>query len=106
MTTMGAAEFRDRLAERTLVVDGAMGTMLHAAGNSLDQSLPAISLSDPTLVRAVHDSYVDAGVDVIQTNTFGASRLRLGEYGLAERPGTPRRAAVASSSSPGRSPPR
>jgi homocysteine S-methyltransferase len=85
MTTMGAAEFRDRLSERTLVFDGAMGTMLHAAGNSLDQSLPAISLSDPTLVRAVHDSYVDAGVDVIQTNTFGASRLRLGEYGLAER---------------------
>jgi homocysteine S-methyltransferase len=85
MTTMGAAEFRDRLAERTLVFDGAMGTMLHAAGNSLDQSLPAISLSDPTLVRAMHDSYVDAGVDVIQTNTFGASRLRLGEYGLAER---------------------
>jgi homocysteine S-methyltransferase len=79
------AAFQARLAERVLVCDGAMGTMLHAAGNSLDQSLPAICLSDPALVRAVHDSYVDAGVDIIQTNTFGASRLRLSEYGLADR---------------------
>lgn len=85
MTPMTAAEFRSLLAERTLVADGAMGTMLHAAGNALDQALPAISLSDPVLVRAVHDSYVDAGVDIIQTNTFGASRLRLAEHGLAEK---------------------
>ncbi|GAA1294473.1 bifunctional homocysteine S-methyltransferase/methylenetetrahydrofolate reductase [Pseudonocardia aurantiaca] len=83
-----------RLADRTLVFDGAMGTMLHAAGNSLDQALPAISLSDPGLVRAVHDSYVDAGVDIIQTNTFGASRLRLAEYGLADRTEEINRSAV------------
>src|SRR5690606_41101687 len=85
MTPMTAAEFRSLLAERTLVADGAMGAMLHAAGNALDQALPPISLSDPALVRAVHDSYVDDGVDIIQTNTFGASRLRLAEHGLAEK---------------------
>lgn len=82
MTTISVSELRSRLVARTLVCDGAIGTMLHAAGNSLDQSLPAISLSNPDLVRAVHDSYVDAGVDIIQTNTFGASRLRLAEYGF------------------------
>ena len=69
----------------TLVCDGAMGTMLHAAGNSLDQALPALNLSDPALVRAIHDSYTGVGVDIIQTNTFGASRLRLTEHGHGER---------------------
>jgi len=92
--TTSVSEFRARLAARTLVCDGAMGTMLHAAGNSLDQALPAISLSNPGLVRAVHDSYVDAGVDIIQTNTFGASRLRLAEYGLADRTEEINRSAV------------
>ncbi|HKF78391.1 MAG TPA: bifunctional homocysteine S-methyltransferase/methylenetetrahydrofolate reductase [Candidatus Dormibacteraeota bacterium] len=69
------------LRERVLVVDGAMGTMLHAAGISLDRSLPELNLSNPGLVRAVHSGYLDAGADVIQTNTFGASRLRLAAHG-------------------------
>jgi methionine synthase I (cobalamin-dependent) len=68
-----------------LVCDGAMGTMLHAAGNSLDQALPALNLSDPALVRTIHDSYTGTGVDIIQTNTFGASRLRLAEHGHGRR---------------------
>ncbi|TCK21314.1 bifunctional homocysteine S-methyltransferase/methylenetetrahydrofolate reductase [Pseudonocardia endophytica] len=68
-----------------LVCDGAMGTMLHAAGRPLDQQLPHLNVSDPELVRAVHDSYLHSGVDIIQTNTFGATRLRLDEAGLAAR---------------------
>ena len=68
-----------------MVCDGAMGTMLHGAGNSLDQALPALNLSNPALVRAIHDSYISAGVDIIQTNTFGASRLRLSEHGYGDR---------------------
>ena len=68
-----------------MVCDGAMGTMLHAAGNSLDQALPALNLSNPTLVRTIHDSYISAGVDILQTNTFGASRLRLAEHGFGDR---------------------
>ncbi|ODT98157.1 MAG: methionine synthase [Pseudonocardia sp. SCN 72-86] len=75
---------RDLLATSVLVGDGAMGTMLHAAGNSLDQALPALTLTEPGLVRTIHDSYVGAGVDLVQTNTFGASRLRLAEYGVAD----------------------
>jgi methionine synthase / methylenetetrahydrofolate reductase(NADPH) len=79
---------------RILVCDGAMGTMLHAAGNALDQALPALNLTNPALVRAVHDSYVSAGVDIIQTNTFAASRLRLSEYGYGEQAAEINRAGV------------
>ncbi len=77
-----------------LVCDGAMGTMLHAAGNSLDQALPALNLSDPALVRTIHDSYISIGVDIIQTNTFGASRLRLSEHGYGDRVEEVNRAGV------------
>jgi len=78
------AAFTDRLEQRVLVCDGAMGTMLHAAGMSLDRALPELNLSNPRLVRAVHDSYVQAGADVIQTNTFGASSLRLAVHGFED----------------------
>jgi methionine synthase / methylenetetrahydrofolate reductase(NADPH) len=79
------SDFTDALAERILVCDGAMGTALHAAGNSLDQALPALNLAAADLVGAIHDGYIDAGVDVVQTNTFGASRLRLGPSGYGDR---------------------
>jgi methionine synthase / methylenetetrahydrofolate reductase(NADPH) len=73
------------LIERQVVVcDGAMGTMLHAAGISLDRSLPELNLSNPELVRAIHDSYLAAGADVIQTNTFAGSSLRLAAHGWGE----------------------
>lgn len=78
-------DLRLLLAERVLVCDGAMGTMLHAAGNSLDQALPALNLTAAPLVRAIHDGYVAAGVDIVQTNTFGAGRLRLSAYGLGDQ---------------------
>lgn len=76
--------FLERLAERVLVADGAMGTVLHAAGNSLERALPELNLSDPDLVRGVHDAYLAAGTDLVQTNTFGANRLRLDEHGLGD----------------------
>jgi methionine synthase I (cobalamin-dependent)/5,10-methylenetetrahydrofolate reductase len=81
-------------ARQVLVCDGAMGTMLHAAGNSLDQALPALNLANPELVRTIHDSYISAGVDIIQTNTFGASRLRLAEHGFGGRVAEINRAGV------------
>jgi homocysteine S-methyltransferase len=71
------------LREGVLMCDGAMGTMLHAAGNSLDRALPELNLSNAELVSTVHESYLSAGVDLIQTNTFGASALRLAEHGSA-----------------------
>lgn len=74
-------DFTEAVRERILVCDGAMGTMLHAAGNSLDRALPELNLSNPELVSTVHESYVAAGVDILLTNTFGANRLRLAEHG-------------------------
>ncbi|MGE3661835.1 MAG: homocysteine S-methyltransferase family protein [Pseudonocardia sp.] len=85
----------DLLGTRVLVADGAMGTVLHAAGNPLERALPELNLSDPDLVRGVHASYLAAGVDLVQTNTFGAGRLRLEEHGLGERAAEINAAGVA-----------
>ena len=89
---------RDRapadLGRHVLVCDGAMGTMLHAAGAALDRSLPELNLSDPVLVSAIHESYLAAGADIIQTNTFGANRLWLGHHGFTDQVAEINRAGV------------
>jgi len=90
----GRAGFTEVLGQRLLVCDGAMGTMLHAAGCALDRALPEVSLSDPKLVAAIHESYVSAGADVIQTNTFGANRLWLAGHGYPDQVEEINRAAV------------
>ena len=72
------------LGQQVLICDGAMGTMLHAAGNSLDRSLPELNLSNPGLVSTIHESYLSAGADMILTNTFGANRLRLADQGFGD----------------------
>jgi methionine synthase I (cobalamin-dependent)/5,10-methylenetetrahydrofolate reductase len=82
------------LGQRILVCDGAMGTMLHAAGAALDRSLPELNLSDPGLVSTIHESYLSAGADIIQTNTFGANRLWLGDHGFPDKVGEINRAGV------------
>jgi homocysteine S-methyltransferase len=79
---------------RVLVCDGAMGTMLHAAGAALDRSLPELNLSDPGLVATIHDSYLTAGVDIIQANTFGANRLWLADHGFPDKVAEINRAGV------------
>jgi homocysteine S-methyltransferase len=74
--------FKAALRERILVADGAMGTMLHAAGVSLDRVLPELNLHAPELVADVHSRYVAAGADIVLTNTFRASTPRLATAGL------------------------
>jgi methionine synthase / methylenetetrahydrofolate reductase(NADPH) len=80
--------------DRVLVCDGAMGTMLHAAGAALDRSLPELNLSDPGLVATIHDSYLSAGADIIQANTFGANRLWLEDHGFPDKVAEINRAGV------------
>ncbi|MCU1385914.1 MAG: yitJ 1 [Acidobacteria bacterium] len=77
--------FIEALEERVLVCDGAMGTMLYAKGVFINKSFDALNLTQPDLVAEVHQEYVRAGADVIETNTFGANRIRLGPFGLADR---------------------
>ena len=73
------------MTESPLVFDGAMGTMLYERGVFLNRCFDELVLSDAGLVESIHAEYVNAGVDVIETNTFGANRIRLAEHGLADR---------------------
>jgi len=71
------------VSQRVLVGDGAMGTMLYQQGVFLNRCFDELNLTDSKIVRAVHDGYVAAGADFIETNTFGANRLKLSKFGLA-----------------------
>ncbi|MFB3852252.1 MAG: bifunctional homocysteine S-methyltransferase/methylenetetrahydrofolate reductase [Vicinamibacterales bacterium] len=77
--------FLEELDDRVLVCDGAMGTMLYSKGVFVNRSFDALNLTEPDLVAEVHLEYIRAGADVIETNTFGANRLKLGAFGLADR---------------------
>ncbi len=85
MSTNRAKEFREQLSHRALVADGAMGTMLYSKGVFINRCYDELNLSAPALVQEVHDEYVKAGADIIETNTFGANRARLSAHGLAEK---------------------
>src|SRR4051812_1821453 len=78
-------ELEELLRSRVVVCDGAMGTMLHAAGVSLDLALPGLNVVRPELVASIHGAYIASGCDMIETNTFGASHFRLRQYGLDDR---------------------
>ena len=77
--------FIEALDNRVLVCDGAMGTMLYAKGIFINRSFDALNLAQPDLVAEVHQAYVRAGADIIETNTFGANRIKLGSFGLADK---------------------
>jgi homocysteine S-methyltransferase len=77
--------FLEELERRVLVCDGAMGTMLYARGIFLNRSFDELNLTQPDLVAEVHKEYARAGADVIETNTFGANRVKLAAFGLADR---------------------
>jgi homocysteine S-methyltransferase len=73
------------LSSRVLVADGAMGTMLYSRGVFINRCFDELNLSSPDLVRQIHQEYVKAGAEIIETNTFGASRPRLAAFGAAEK---------------------
>lgn len=77
--------FLESLAKGPMVFDGAIGTVLYERGVYLNKSFEQICLTQPDLVEEVHREYVNIGVDVIQTNTYSANRISLGEHGLADQ---------------------
>src|SRR5438552_7031626 len=77
--------FLEALDDRVLVCDGAMGTMLYSKGIFINKSFDALNLTRPDLVAEVHQEYVRAGADIIETNTFGANRIKLGSFGVADQ---------------------
>ena len=82
---MARPPFLDALASRVLVCDGAMGTMLYGKGVFINRCFESLNLAQPGLVSEVHHEYLAAGADVIETNTFGASRLKLRAFGLGDQ---------------------
>ncbi|HEX9617441.1 MAG TPA: bifunctional homocysteine S-methyltransferase/methylenetetrahydrofolate reductase [Anaerolineales bacterium] len=74
--------------------DGAMGTVLNAQGVGFDQCFDALNLTNPGLVAGIHRAYIEAGSQVIQSNTFGANRFKLAEHGLEDRVAEINRAGV------------
>jgi homocysteine S-methyltransferase len=86
--------FLKRLRQGPLVADGAMGTMLHQAGVPIDTCFDALNLTDPARVATIHRAYIDAGAELIETNTFSANRFKLANHGQVEQLTTINRAAV------------
>ena len=76
-------QFTDIFADRPVLADGAMGTVLYARGVFINRCYDELNLSDPALILSVHEEYLQAGAEILETNTFGANRFRLARHGLA-----------------------
>jgi len=77
--------FLEVLDERVLVCDGAMGTMLYAKGVFINRCFDSLNVMSADTVMEVHQDYVRAGADLLETNTFGANRVKLRSFGLGDR---------------------
>jgi homocysteine S-methyltransferase len=78
-------QFADIFASRPVLADGAMGTLLYARGVFINRCYDELNLSDPAMVLAIHEEYLQAGAEIIESNTFGANRFRLARHGLADK---------------------
>ena len=88
-TMTGRPIMSDRIqkmfAGRTILCDGAMGTTLYARGVFINRCYDELNLSQPDLIRSVHEDYLQAGAELIETNTFGANAFRLSRYGFQDQ---------------------
>src|SRR5687768_9328024 len=87
-------DFLEELEARVLCGDGAMGTLLLAAGVPLERCFEELCVSEPDRIRRIHEDYIDAGARVIETNTFGANAVRLERFGWEDRVAEINRVAV------------
>jgi len=79
------SQFADIFASRPVLADGAMGTVLYARGVFINRCYDELNLSDPSLILTIHEEYLQAGAEILESNTFGANRFRLGRHGLADQ---------------------
>lgn len=84
-STSRAVEFRKTLESGAMVADGAMGTMLYDKGVFINRCFDELNISQAITVREVHEAYIKAGAQILETNTFGGNRVRLAAFGLAEK---------------------
>ena len=80
-----AGNLIERLKKSPVLCDGAMGTLLYAKGIFINRCYDELNLSQPELIRGVHHEYLQAGAEIIETNTFGANSFRLARHTLADR---------------------
>ena len=86
----GDAAVNRLFAGGTVLCDGAMGTMLYARGIFINRCYDELNLSQPELVREIHAEYLQAGAEVIETNTFGGNAFRLDRFRRDDRSGARR----------------
>jgi methionine synthase / methylenetetrahydrofolate reductase(NADPH) len=79
------ADLRARIKQAPILCDGAMGTLLYSKGIFINRCYDELNLSQPDLIRGVHHEYLQAGAEIIETNTFGANAFRLARHSLAEK---------------------
>src|SRR5437879_130424 len=75
----------EQLQQRPLLCDGAMGTLLYARGITYEQCFDELNITQPELSQSIHREYISAGAQIIETNTFGANRVKLDGYQLGDR---------------------
>src|SRR3954451_25473375 len=84
-SSIRAAELREKLKSKIMVADGAMGTMLYSKGIFINRCFDELNISAPQLLKGIHQEYVRAGAEILETNTFGSNRVRLSAFGLTEK---------------------
>jgi len=87
-------DYRTRLKKGVILFDGGMATMLYSKGIFFNRCFEEVNLSQPKLVKELHEEYIQAGAEAIETNSFGANRLKLAKYGLEEKTVAINRAAA------------
>src|ERR1700756_3964384 len=80
-----ANDFLSRVKQSPILCDGAMGTLLYSKGVFINRSYDELNLSQPELIRGIHHEYLQAGAEIIETNTFGANSFRLARHSLADK---------------------
>jgi homocysteine S-methyltransferase len=77
--------FLERLKTSPILCDGAMGTLLYSKGVFINRSYDELNISQPELIRGIHHEYLQAGAEIIETNTFGGNSFRLGRYSMGDK---------------------